>query len=163
MLAALQEEDGTDEGARRYLDTHGPGGSSSLLAAFRGFLDGSWEQGLVDLRRWEPRDARAAAIKTLFEAKALLNFQRSEDALAVLRGAAESSSGIGMTLVATLLEHARNSRTTNRLGAGQEALAVALRARNSRRSWSGDSTEAAVLAVQAAVVSEDLALAWKPA
>ncbi|MBJ6631017.1 lipopolysaccharide assembly protein LapB [Streptomyces sp. I5] len=161
MLATLQEEDGTDEGARRYLDTQGDGGSSPLLAALRGFLDGAWEHSLADLGRWEPHDARAAAIKTHFEAKALLNLQRSEEALAVLRGAGEPSSGIGMTLAATLLEHARSSRTTNRLGAGQEALAVALRARNSRRSWSGDSTEAAVLAIQAAVVSEDLALAWK--
>ncbi|MFE2930706.1 hypothetical protein [Streptomyces sp. NPDC059278] len=161
MLAALAEEDGTDEGARHYLDTHGAGGSSSVLVAFRAFLDGAWEQGLVDLRQWEPHDARAAAIKTHFEAKALLNLQRSEEALVVLREAAESSTSIGITLAATLLEQARNSRTTNRLGAGQEALALALRARNSRRSWSGDSIEAAVLAVQAAVVSEDLALAWK--
>ncbi|MFF8415066.1 tetratricopeptide repeat protein [Streptomyces omiyaensis] len=161
VLAALHPEDGTEEDARAYLATHGEGSSSPLLAAFRGFLDGAWEQGLVDLRRWESHDARSAAIKTHFEAKALLNLQRLEEALAVLRGADESASGIGLTLAATLLEHARSSRTTNRLGAGQEALAVALRARNNRRSWSGDSTEAAVLAVQAAVVSEDLALAWK--
>ncbi|MFH9045032.1 tetratricopeptide repeat protein [Streptomyces sp. NPDC017966] len=161
MLAALQEEDGTDEGARRYLDTHGDGGSSPLLAALRGLLDGAWEQGLVDLRQWEPHHARAAAIKTQLEAKALLHLQRPGEALAVLRAADETSSGTGVALAAALLEYARHSRTTNRLGAGQEALAVALRARNSRRSWSGDSTEAAVLAVQAAVVSEDLALAWK--
>ncbi|MFC7795556.1 PIN domain-containing protein [Streptomyces cinereoruber] len=161
MMAALQEEGGTEEGARSYLDTHGNGGSSPLLAAFRGFLDDAWEQGLAELGRWEPHHGRAAAIKIHFEAKALLNLQRPEEALAVLRGADESSSGIGMTLASTLLEQARNSRTTNRLGAAQEALAVALRARNSRRSWLGDSTDAAVLAVQAAVASEDLALAWK--
>ncbi|MFB7810887.1 tetratricopeptide repeat protein [Streptomyces virginiae] len=161
MLAALQEEEGMEEDARCYLDTHGESGSSPLLAAFRGFLDGAWEQGLADLRRWEPHHARAAAIKTNLEAKALLSLQRPEEALAILRAADEASSGLGITLAATLLEHATNSRTTNRVGAAQEALAVALRARNSRRTWSGDSTEAAVLAVQGAVVSEDLALAWK--
>ncbi|MGW7521602.1 tetratricopeptide repeat protein [Streptomyces sp. NPDC054796] len=160
MLAALQEEDGTNESARRYLDTYGDG-SSSLLTALRGLLGGEWEQGLADLRRWEPHHPRATAIKTQLEAKALLHLQRPGEALAVLRTADETSSGTGMALAAALLEYARHSRTTNRLGAGQEALAVALRVRNNRRSWSGDSTEAAVLAVQAAVVSEDLALAWK--
>ncbi|MGW7723077.1 tetratricopeptide repeat protein [Streptomyces canus] len=160
-LAVLQEEDGTDEAARRYLDTQEDAGSSPLLAALRSLLDGSWANGLEELGLWEPHHARALAIKAQFEANALFHLQRPNEGLAVLRATDEASSGAGMALAGALLEYAHHSHTTNRLGASQEALAVSIRVRNSRRSWFGNSTEAAVLAVQAAVVSEDMALAWK--
>ncbi|MFK0173968.1 tetratricopeptide repeat protein [Streptomyces sp. NPDC090306] len=161
MLAALQEERGTDEAALSYLTAHEGSHSSPLLAALRSFLTGEWATGLEGIRQWEPHHARASAMKAQFEARALFRLDRMNEGLAVLRATDEASGGAGMALSGTLLEHAHHSHTTNRLGAGQEALAVAIRVRNSRRSWFGDSAEAAVLAVQAAVVSEDMALAWK--
>ncbi|MFJ8535560.1 hypothetical protein [Streptomyces sp. NPDC093591] len=160
-LAVLQEEDGTDEAALRYLAAYEDNRSSPLLAALRRLLDGTWASGLEDLRQWEPHHARASAIKAQFEANALFHLERMNEGLAVLRATDEASSGAGMALARALLEYAHHSHTTNRLGAGQEALAVAIRVRNSRRSWFGDSAEAAVLAVHAAVISEDMALAWK--
>ncbi|MBW8800135.1 MAG: hypothetical protein JF597_43110 [Streptomyces sp.] len=161
VLAVLQEEDGTDEAAGRYLANYEDSSLSPLLAALRRLLDGDWSSGLENLRQWEPHHARASAIKAQLEAKALFRLERPNEGLAVLRATDEASSGAGMALARALLEYAHHSHTTNRLGYGQEALAVAIRVRNSRRSWFGGSAEAAVLAVQAAVMSEDMALAWK--
>ncbi|MFF2993599.1 tetratricopeptide repeat protein [Streptomyces sp. NPDC057950] len=160
--AALQAGSRTDEGVRDYLAAHHDA-TSSLLNALWACVDEDWAEGIEQLGRWEPHNELALAMKVQLEAQALIKMGRSAEALAQLRAADREGkfTGVAVSLASALLQHAVQSRTSNRLAAGQEALAVAVRARNSRRIWYGDSTEAALLAVQAAVLSGDLSRAWK--
>ncbi|MFE9647659.1 hypothetical protein ACFYO0_26795 [Streptomyces sp. NPDC006365] len=160
--AALQAGSGTEQEVRDYVAAHHDA-TSPLLNALRACLDENWAEGIEQLGRWEPHNTLAQALKAQLEAEALIKKGRPGEALARLRAADREGifTGVAVRLASALLQHAVHSRTSNRLAAGQEALAVAIRARNSRRIWYGDSAEAALLAVQAAVMSGDLFTAWK--
>jgi tetratricopeptide (TPR) repeat protein/predicted nucleic acid-binding protein len=158
---ALQAGSNTVQEAREYLLAH-QDTASPLLEALRGYLDEDWTGCIQHLGRWEPHNPLAEALRVQLEAEALTRAGRESEALTLLRAADREGmfTGISIHLAAALLQHAVHSRTPNKLADAQEALAVAVRARNSRRSWYGDSTEAAVLAVQAAVLCGDLSSAW---
>lgn len=160
--AAAQAGSGSDQEVREYLamyhDTTSP-----VLDMLRAFLGRDWNGCIEQLGRWEPHDAMAQAMKVRFEAEALLNVDREQEALVRLRVVEKEGvfTGIAVRLAEVLLQRAVHSRTPNRLADAHEALAVAIRARNSRRSWYGNSVEAAVVAVKAAVLGGDLSRAWR--
>ncbi|GHD54800.1 PIN domain-containing protein [Streptomyces galbus] len=159
--AALQAGSSTDREVRQYLDQH-QDTVSPLLSALHDFLDEDWAGCLRQLARWEPHNALAASLRVQLEAEVLTRAGREGEALALLRAANqdETFTSTSVRLAAALLQHAVHGRTPTRLADAQDALTVSVRVRNSRRAWYGDSTEAAVLAVQAAVLSADLAMAW---
>ncbi|MEV6477521.1 hypothetical protein [Streptomyces sp. NPDC051657] len=123
-------------------------------------LDEDWDGCIGCLRRWEPHDASARSMRVQLEAASLVGLDRQSEALALLRTADSEGlfTSVTVRLAETLLQYA--APTASRLTSAQEALAVAVRARNNRRNWYADSAEAAVLAVQAAVLCGDLAAAW---
>ncbi|MEU0785355.1 hypothetical protein ABZ341_27715 [Streptomyces sp. NPDC006173] len=158
---ALQAGFSSEQEAREYLLTY-QNLTSPLLEALRSYLDEDWAGCLQHLGKWEPHNALAGALRVQVEAEALMRTGREGEALALLRAAdrEEMFTGAAVRLALTLLQQAVHGRTAHRLADAQEAMAVAIRARNSRRTWYGDSTEAVVLAVQAAVMSGDLSSAW---
>jgi tetratricopeptide (TPR) repeat protein len=159
--AALQAGSGTEQEIRDYLAGHRDT-ASPLLDALRAYLDRDWAGCLEHLGLWEPHDAMAQAMKVQLEAETLLSMGREGEALAQLRTAEKGGmfTGLGLRLAHALLQRAVHVRSQNKLAHAQEALAVAVRARNSRRAWHGDSAAATVVAVQAAVLSQDLSKAW---
>ncbi|MFF7977295.1 tetratricopeptide repeat protein [Streptomyces sp. NPDC007905] len=159
--AALHAGSGTEHEVREYLDAH-EDAASPLLGALRDYLNEDWAGCLRQLARWEPHNALADSLRVQLEAEALTHAGRGNEALALLRAANQETqaTGTAVRLAVALLQHAVHHRTPTRLADAQEALAVSVRARNSRRAWYGDSTEAALLAVQAAVLCGDLSAAW---
>lgn len=160
--AALHAGSGTESEIRNYLAEHGET-TSSLMNALRAYLDKDWAGCIEQLSRWEPHNTLAEAMKVQLEADSLIRTGRAGEAMTRLRAADKEwgFTGVAVRLAGALVEHAAYSQASNKLAAGQEALAVAIRARNSRRAWYGDSAEATLLAVQAAVLSGDLSTAWK--
>jgi hypothetical protein len=59
-----------------------------------------------------------------------------------------------------LLSRARYGQTIHRLADAEQAAALAIRARNARRTWQGDSVAAVLVAVKAAALSGNYARAW---
>ncbi|MFJ4407248.1 hypothetical protein [Streptomyces sp. NPDC088910] len=163
VRAAMQTGTDTDadEAAQSYLVVH-QDGTSPVLNALRALWDRNWADGLEQLGRWDPHDALARTFKAQLEAQALVGANRYGEALARLRTVDEAGvfSGITLRLASTLLQRAVHGPISSRVADAQEALAVAIRARNSRRPWHGDSAEPVVLAVQAAVLCGDLSTAW---
>lgn len=159
--AALQTGSEAEQEVRQFLDAH-QDMTSPLLDALRNYLDEDWAGCLRHLGRWEPHNALAGSLRVRLEAEALTRAGQESEALTLLRAANRDAmfTGTAVHLAVALLQHAVHGRTPTRLADAQEALAVSVRARNSRRAWYGDSTEAAVLAVQAAVLCGDLSMAW---
>ncbi|MFI0192950.1 hypothetical protein ACH4PW_36150 [Streptomyces sp. NPDC017082] len=159
--AALQAGSRAEQEVRQYFDAYRDM-TSPLLDALRDYLDEDWAGCLRHLGRWEPHNALAESLRARLEAETLTRAGRAGEALTVLRTANQDAmfTGTAIHLAIALLQHAVHGRTPTRLADAQEALAVSVRARNSRRAWHGDSTEAAVLAVQAAVLCGDLSKAW---
>lgn len=157
--AALQAT--SDEEVRDYLAAHEVAGSP-LHSALRAFLDQDWTACLERLAGWEPHNANARTLKVQTESEALLKTGEDGKALALLRAAEQDGAftSVSLRLADVLLQRAAGGRTGNRLADAQEALAAAIRARNSRRGWNGDSVTATIVAVQAAHMGGDVAGAW---
>ncbi|MET9499990.1 hypothetical protein [Streptomyces sp. NPDC006552] len=159
--AALQAGSRTEAEVRSYLDAR-QDAESPLLSALHAYLDENWPECLRQLAHWQPHNALADSMRVQLEADALTRAGRESEAVAKLRAAHQETqfSSVAIRLATALLQQAVHGRTPLRLANAQEALAVSVRARNSRRAWYGDSAEAAVLAVQAAVLCGDLSAAW---
>ncbi|MEU7598659.1 hypothetical protein AB0B79_37435 [Streptomyces sp. NPDC039022] len=159
--AALQAGSGTEQDVQDYLAAY-QDAQSPLLVALSAYLDRDWAGCLDQLGLWEPHDAAAEIFKVQLEAEALISADREGEALARLRAAERDGkfTSVAVRLASALVQRAARSRTSSRLADAQEALTVALRARNSRRAWHGNSAGATVLAVQAAMLCGDLARAW---
>ncbi|SEC33857.1 hypothetical protein [Streptomyces sp. PAN_FS17] len=160
VQAALKAETLTEGSARSYLGAH-VGLDSPLVHAVRSALDKDWDAALDQLNRWAAPAGSGQALQRLLRTRILLAQDLIDQALPALREADFARSPqLGLELAQALLQRARRRATRNRLADAQEALAVALRVRNARREWFGDSAEAVVLAMRAALSSQDLATAW---
>ncbi|MFE3113581.1 hypothetical protein ACFXKJ_36170 [Kitasatospora indigofera] len=152
---------GTDQDARAFLVTN-EDADSPLLLGVLALFDSDWTAVLDHLASWEPATRTARAFKAAMEARALTSTGQDAAALTRLRAADQSGilSGIQLQIARILLNRAISSKSENRLADAHEALALAIRARNGRRTWFGDSVEPAVVAVQAAHICGDTATAW---
>ncbi|MFP8942895.1 PIN domain-containing protein [Streptomyces fenghuangensis] len=160
IQAALQAETLTEGGARSYLAAHVEL-DSPLIHSVRSALDKDWDAALDQLNRWTAPDDSGQALQLLLRMRILLAQDLVDQALPVLREADIARlPQLGLELVQALLQRARRRATRHKLADAQEALAVALRVRNARREWFGDSAMAVVLAMRAALFSQDLATAW---
>lgn len=159
VRAALQAEKGTST-ATAYLAAH-EDLDSPLVRALRALLAGDRPTALEQLSDWTPVGDDARMLKLLLETDAHVGQGLIDEALPALREAEDARfPQIGLALTQALLQRAVRRGTRNKLADANEALAVALRSRNARRAWYGDSAAAVVLAVQAALFSQDLSTAW---
>ncbi|MFJ9763272.1 tetratricopeptide repeat protein [Streptomyces erythrochromogenes] len=160
VQAALQAEALTEGSARQYLAAYGDV-DSSLVHSVRSALDKDWDAALDHLSRWTAPDSSGQALQRLLKTRILLAQDLVDQALPGLREADVARfPQLGLELAQALLQRARRRATRHKLADAQEALAVALRARNARREWFGDSAAAVVLAMRAALFSQDLVTAW---
>jgi tetratricopeptide (TPR) repeat protein len=160
VQAALHSETLAEGSAHSYLAAHVDLGSP-LVHSLRSALDKDWSAALTHMDRWRAPDSSGLALQRLLRTRILLAQNLFDQALPALR---EADVGrfpqLGMELAQALLQRARSRSTRHRLADAQEALAVALRVRNARREWFGDSAAAVVLAMRAALFSQDRTTAW---
>lgn len=107
---------------------------------------------------WQPDAANDRAIKATILATCLAAQGQLNRAITVALDAANDVDATGVALVAAnlLLSRGRFGPSDHPLADSDHALALALRARNGRRAWGGDSTAAALVAVLAAGMSGDV-------
>ncbi|MFD8253771.1 PIN domain-containing protein [Streptomyces werraensis] len=160
VQAALQAETLTEGSARSYLAAH-VDLDSSLVHSVRSALEKDWDAALDYLDRWTAPGNSGQALQRLLRTRILLAQDLVDQALPALREADVARfPQLGLELAQALLQRASRRTTRHRLADAQEALAVALRVRNARREWFGDSAAAVVLAMRAALFSQDLVTAW---
>ncbi|MFE9436567.1 tetratricopeptide repeat protein [Streptomyces sp. NPDC006640] len=160
VQAALQAENSTTGGARAYLEAH-QDLDSALVQALQALLDGDLPSALKYLDKWTAPNAAAQALQLSLRTNALVGQNLIDQALPALRAADIARfPQLGAALADALLQRAARRAAGRKLADAQEALAVALRVRNARREWFGDSAAAVVLAMRAALFSQDLATAW---
>ncbi|MFE1961998.1 tetratricopeptide repeat protein [Streptomyces sp. NPDC059479] len=160
VRAALHAETMTPGSARSYLAAH-QDLDSVLVRAVQSVLDGDRPAVLDHLDQWTAPDDSAQALQLLLRTDALIGQDLTDQALPALREADIARfPQLGLVLAQALLQRATRRATRRKLADAQEALAVALRVRNARREWFGDSAAAVVLGMQAAVFSQDLSTAW---
>lgn len=95
----------------------------------------------------------------VMEGLALSTIGRKEEALEVLEAALKNyptNTAAALQVVRLLMERYLNDESDNPVADLERARELALQARDLRRSWRGDSAEAALLAAQAASFSGDL-------
>ena len=151
----------TDHDARAFVAAnHDPG--SPLLLGLLALFDSDWAATLDHFAAWNPGSATTRALKAGLETVALTSTGKQAAALARLRAADPRGdlSGIQLQIALLLLDRAVRGRSEHRLADAHEALALAIKARDDRRAWFGDSVAPAVVAVQAAQICGDPATAW---
>ena len=110
------------------------------------------------LELWQPNAPNDKAIKAAMYAQCLAAEGNLNRAITVALDAATDEDATGVALLAAnlLLRRAQSGPSDNPLSDSDAAFALALRVRNSRRTWGGDSAGAALVAVSAAGMRGDL-------
>ncbi|MEU3465269.1 tetratricopeptide repeat protein [Streptomyces sp. NPDC006733] len=152
---------GSDQDARDFLVTNNHPSSPLLLGTLT-LLDSDWKKALGHLASWAPATPTARAFKAGLEAHALTSTGQDAAALARLRAADpdDTLSGIQYLSALILLDRAVRGRSEHRLADARNALTLAIKARDGRRTWFGDSVGPTVVAVRAAQLCGDAAIAW---
>jgi hypothetical protein len=115
------------------------------------------------LRQWQPERADDDAIKSMLLSQCLAAQQNLNGAIAVaLEGSYDdNASGVALQAANLLLQRVRSDKSDHPLADADQAFALAIRARNARRTWAGDSAAASLVAVDAAARSADIHRAWE--
>ncbi|MFE7140654.1 tetratricopeptide repeat protein [Streptomyces sp. NPDC057644] len=160
VRAALQKEVLAEGSASLYLAAHSDL-NSPLVHSVQSALAKDWGVALRLLDRWTAPDSSGQALQNLLRARILLAQGLVDQALPTLRQTDVARfPQLGLEFTQALLQRATRRATRHKLADAQEALAVAVRVRNARREWFGDSAAAVVFAMRAALLSQDLATAW---
>ncbi|MBQ0954220.1 hypothetical protein [Streptomyces sp. RK76] len=160
VRAALQAETVNAGSAGSYLAAY-QDLDSPLVRAVQALIDGDGSAALHHLGQWTAPDDHAQSLQLLLRTQALMEQGLTDQALPALREADVARfPQLGAVLAQVLLQRATRRAVRRKLADAQEALAVALRVRNARRDWFGDSAAAVVLGMQAALFSQDLPTAW---
>jgi tetratricopeptide (TPR) repeat protein len=133
-----------------------------LSTATRLNHEGRWTEAAAVIAGFSPetaweRDAAASVAATVF-----MNLDRLDDAITALEGVADKTPWAGVLLhLAQLLRHRSASGAgDSRWKDAVRARDLAIRARNLRRLWRGDSAEAIAAAAEAMFVGEDPEAVW---
>ena len=115
------------------------------------------------LEQWDPDNPNDRALRGMLLSASYAGQQDFNRAISVLLAASEDTDASGPALRAAemLLSRAHHGHSDHALADSAQALALALRARNARRIWEGDSAAAVLVAVKAAVLSHDTDRAWR--
>ena len=116
------------------------------------------------LSAWLPEDPEEKSIKNLLELIAASSQGDTNRAIAIGRGFVQEYPHDSKNLISTaeaLISRGYYEESDNRLNDFGEAKRLAIQARDCLRSWNGDSVSAILVAVQAAVLTNELDQAWK--
>ncbi|MFC9330776.1 hypothetical protein [Kitasatospora sp. NPDC057015] len=153
---------GEDQEARAFLAANADL-DSPLLLALAALFDGDWNAALEHAAAVRPATETTRLLKAGVEAVALTKTGQDGAALACLRAADPDGilSSVQLLIAQALLERADGRRSEHWLTEAHEAFSLAIKARDSRRRWFGDSVEPTVTALQAAQMCGDTATAWE--
>ncbi|MET9624357.1 hypothetical protein ABZZ37_26800 [Streptomyces sp. NPDC006464] len=146
---------------RRYIASRRRG-DHPFLAAVEAFIDERFDEAITLIDSWDSQEEAQAAVSASLKVSSLIGLGRITEAIVIAKTAAEQAdlSGLATRAAELLLVRATSGRSEHRLMDCQEALSLALQARNRRRSWFGDSVEPLVIAVKAAQLSGDIEKSW---
>ncbi|WP_416903484.1 tetratricopeptide repeat protein [Micromonospora echinospora] len=121
----------------------------------------SWDQAVNVLDAWQTTSNSEAALRLQLLARL---HARAGDinrgiTFALDAAAIEGASGAALHAAELLLYRAQHGTTVNRLADTEQAAALAIKARNVRQSWHGDSVAAILVAVNAYILSGKVAQA----
>ena len=132
------------------------------VVAMRAVEANQWEDVLSALDSWEPTTLWEREVLVSFRCAALSGTGKLDELISLL---AESVDEIQSTpLMIQLSQHLRmravRGTGDSRLADAASAVEFAIRARNLRRLWRTDSSEAVAVAAEAAVITEDGQRVW---
>ncbi|WP_460546005.1 tetratricopeptide repeat protein [Glycomyces halotolerans] len=154
-------EDETSKTARDEVRKLNP--SYPLLIAYENLIGERWQDAINAVIDWHnPSVWESDAIANIHH-NALAGMEKYDEAIDVLesRGSAEESSGILILSAELRLFRAAIGQSDSHWQDVFTASRHALRARNIRRSWRGDSVEAVVVAMEASIAAKDPDTAWR--
>lgn len=137
--------------------------SYPLLRSLILFMEGVPEQVDQLLAEWSADTEAEHDVALLFRAESLVRQERMDEAITLLQSSIDRTRNAGVLLNLAKLLRARSVLGTgdSRMGDAFGAIEFAVRARNLRRSWRGDSAEAVSIAAEAAVVAADHQQLWR--
>jgi hypothetical protein len=147
--------------ARAYLDTHDD--DHPLHVAIARSLDKDLAGARDALVEWKPVAKEHVAYRGVILARLLVELRERNQAITVaLDTHRDTGSGAAALLAAQLLvERAARRESVTRAADTRQAVDLALRVRDTRRKWGGDSAEAVEIAVGGILVDGDGERAWK--
>ncbi|MFI7573905.1 tetratricopeptide repeat protein [Micromonospora sp. NPDC049497] len=134
-----------------------------LAAAYIAAHEEDWERAERLISEWKPQSPRDEALKGVFGISIQLGKGDRNGAIARAQDAWRTTGSTGAALLAAqlLLVRAVRRGSSHRFADTEQALHLAIRVRDERRKWFGDSAEAVLTAVRAAILSENADLAWR--
>ncbi len=143
------------------------GGVSSthpLGEAIRALRSGRWSDAESLLSDWDAKSRNDAALRSTLRAHAAQGQGAHGLAISLLQeicAELPEASGNKLLLAELLLSRGYRGRTVSRQADFARALELALQARDTRRQWGGDSSEAVVVAIKSSVLSGDMNRTWE--
>jgi tetratricopeptide (TPR) repeat protein len=135
----------------------------ALALAQIAVIEKRYQDGLDELSGWLPDKPNDRAIKAIARSACAIGLEDYNLAIAVLEEAiAIDPEASGPTLKAAdlLLVRGYHLESDHRLTDFTQALLFAIKARDMRRRWRGDSVAATLIALKAAALSGDIDRAW---
>lgn len=135
-----------------------------LAAAGEAIEKGDYQAAESLLETWAPEDPNDQSIKFILQTAAATGRGDFNRAIAIgLEGAAKHPDGSGNTLrtAEALLSRGHHGLSEHPLGDFARAFDLAVQARDSRRTWLGDSVAPILTAVKASALATDIDQAWR--
>jgi tetratricopeptide (TPR) repeat protein len=126
-------------------------------------LDEDSDSILASLVSWQPEDQASTVIRAVGIARTYVERGELNRAITTLSAVVDEdrhAAGAAVELGTLLLLRSRSGRSDHSVTDANRALNLAVQARDARRSWGGDSSDAVVLAVRAAALLGDIDRAW---
>ncbi len=122
----------------------------------------AWDEAEAALSGWRPSAGWEHDTALTVLGGALVEQQKLDEAITALEAGTTDTSNAGLLLQLARLLGARSVRGggDSRWRDAFRSIEVALRARNLRRTWRGDSAEAVVAAAEAAIIADDPGPVW---
>ena len=133
--------------------------SHPLAQGLVDLLDARYSAAEASLSGWEPDRPADVAIRANLRSVAALRRDQLDWAIELLTEAVEadaSSSGVGLRAAEVILSRTRFGVSVSLVADYGRARTLALGARDDRRSWGGDSVAAALVALTATVLANDI-------
>lgn len=135
-----------------------------LAEAGEGIEKGDYPAAERILEAWNPENPNDQSIKSILQSAAATGRGDFNRAIAIgVKGAAEHPEGSGNTLrtAEALLSRGHHGLSDHPLGDFARAIDLAIQARDSRRTWLGDSVAPILTAVKASALATDIDQAWR--
>lgn len=135
-----------------------------LGSALELMLDKNYPAAANALYRWEPANAHDAIMRELLLSQCALGQEDPNRAIAIaLKACSDNPEASGPMLRAAemLLNRGLHGISDNPLADFADAHTLAVRARDGRRTWRGDSVAAILLAVKASALGTETDQAWR--